>query len=206
MRSITFFGKSPLFVFAVGIVLIGAVGQPAALTTPMEVIRNGTDEAMALLRQARSGQGPSIAQRKEQILTIVNAYFNFEEMARRAVGRPWKDQPPHLKQEFTGLFKNLLFDTYLGHVDRFTGIDEKVVYLGEQVSGDHALVNTRVSGARASDIQIDYRLCLQDSKWKVYDVVVEGVSLVANYRSQFSAILANKDFPALLTSLRGKKA
>ena len=127
-------------------------------------------------------------------------------MAKRALGRPWKEQSPQKQQEFVDLFKQLLFNNYAGQVETYTGTNEKIVYDGEKIEGEYALVKTRILEYKNTNVQLDYRLRLIKGEWKVYDVVAEGVSLVDNYRGQFNSILANKSFDAFLAQLREKVA
>jgi phospholipid transport system substrate-binding protein len=173
---------------------------------PLKVIQAGTDQALKILRSAQSGEGPALRQRKEEILKIVDDYFDFGEMARRALGRPWKDQNARNQKEFVALFKQLLFNTYVSRVDTYTGSNEQVVYDEQSIEGSYALVTTRVLGYKNKDVRVDYRLRQDRDEWKVYDVVVEGISLVNNYRQQFDSLLTNESFDALLQRLREKVA
>jgi phospholipid transport system substrate-binding protein len=177
-----------------------------AANTPLALIQTGTDRALQVLRSAQSGAGPNLRERRAEILQIVDEYFDFAEMARRALGRPWKDQSPQKQQEFADLFKQLIFNNYVGRVETYTGTNERVVYDEQKIEGEYALVKTRVLDYKNTNVQLDYRLRLIKGEWKVYDVIVEGVSLVENYRGQFNSILANKTFDALLSQLREKVA
>jgi phospholipid transport system substrate-binding protein len=125
-------------------------------------------------------------------------------MARRALGRPWKDQTPEKRQEFVKLFKQLLFNTYINRVESYTGSNEQIAYDSEKLDGDYALVKTHVTIQSNQIVQIDYRLRLENGQWQVYDVVVEGISFVDNYRGQFASILANESFDSLLKKIREK--
>lgn len=176
----------------------------AAAANPMGLIQNGTDRALVILRQSQRGEAPSLRQRKDEILLVVGEYFNFEEMAKRALGRPWKEQLPDKRQEFAQLFKQLLFNTYVNRLENYAGTNERVFYDCEKLDGDYALVKTHVLYQGNNNIEIDYRLHLDEGQWKVYDVVVEGISFVDNYRSQFTAILTNEPFDGLLKLLRQK--
>ncbi|MHC1726800.1 MAG: phospholipid-binding protein MlaC [Syntrophobacteraceae bacterium] len=176
----------------------------AAPGGPMAVIQSGTERALKTLRETQRGEGPTLRQRKGEILTIVDEYFNFEEMARRALGRPWKSQSPEKRNEFVGLFKQLLFNTYISRVEGYTGSNEKVFYDSEKLDGDYAVVTTHIIYQGNKNVVIDYRLRREGGLWKVYDVVVEGISFVENYRGQFSSILANESFDALLKKIREK--
>lgn len=178
----------------------------AASTGPLNVIQSGTEKALEILRASQSGQAPSLRQREAEILGIVDAYFNFDEMAKRSLGRPWKDQSPEKRQEFVGLFKQLLFNTYISRVESYTGSNERVSYDSEKIEGDYALVKTHILLASNQNVELEYRLRLENGQWKVYDVVVEGISFVENYRSQFASILANDSFDGLLKKLREKVA
>ena len=186
------------------LLMIGSSGFAAH--TPLELIQSGTDRALQIIRSAHSGTAPSLSQRRAEILQIVDEYFDFGEMAKRALGRPWKEQSPQKQQEFVDLFKQLLFNNYAGKVETYTGTNEKIVYDGEKIEGEYALVKTRVLEYKNTNVQLDYRLRLIKGEWKVYDVVAEGVSLVDNYRGQFNSILANKSFDAFLAQLREKVA
>jgi phospholipid transport system substrate-binding protein len=178
----------------------------SAANSPLELIQSGTDRALQILRTAQSGAGPGLRERRAEILQIVDEYFDFGEMAKRALGRPWKDQSPQKQQEFVDLFKQLIFNNYVGRVETYTGTNERVVYDEQKIEGEYALVKTRVLDYKNTNIQLDYRLRLIRGDWKVYDVIVEGVSLVENYRGQFNSILAGKPFDALLSQLREKVA
>lgn len=178
----------------------------SAASPPLALIQSGTDRALQIIRSAHTGTGPTLRERRAEILTIVDEYFDFREMAKRALGRPWKEQSQEKQQEFVALFKQLLFNNYVGKVEAYTGTDEQVSYDEEKIEGNHALVKTRVTGYKSGNVQLDYRLHFHNGSWKVYDVVVEGVSLVDNYRGQFSSILASKSFDSLLEQLRQKVA
>ncbi len=172
--------------------------------SPLEVIESGTDRAIEMLRSVQAGQAPTLWERRAEILTIVDEYFNFHEMSMRALGRPWRDLTTPQREEFIRLFKHLLFNTYVDRVETYTMGDEKVAYDSEEIRGRHALVKTRILNYRGTTVDVDYLLRQEDNTWRVYDVIVEGISLVNNYRSQFSSILANRSFDQLLDTLRDR--
>jgi phospholipid transport system substrate-binding protein len=173
-------------------------------SNPKALIQSGTEKALQILHESESGQAPSLRQRKNEILNIVSEYFNFEEMAKRALGRPWKDQAPDKRQEFVQLFKQLIFNTYINRLENYTGSKERVFYDFEKLDGDYAIVKTHIIYQGNNNIEIEYRLHRNVGEWKVYDVVVEGISIVENYRSQFASILTNESFDSLLGRLRQK--
>ena len=200
--------KSCLFYSFVGLMVLAMVVGDSLVSAgaigPMSVVKSGTDRALDILRTSQAPEGQKIRQRREEILQIVDEYFNFNEMARRALGRPWKDQSPEKQREFVKLFKDLLFNTYVDRVETYTGTNERIVYDEERIEGDYAMVRTRISNYKNTDVRVEYRLRQANGEWKVYDVVVEGISFIENYRSQFNSILAGESFDALLNRLRQK--
>ena len=206
-RIVRHLWKKGKFLFILGIslsFLFLAQFVCAEPSGPMGLIQSGTDKVIAILHQSQRPDAPSLRQRKDDILVIVGEYFNFDEMAKRALGRPWKDQPPDKRQEFTQLFKQLLFNTYVSRLENYTGSNERVLYDSENLDGDYAVVKTHILYHGDSNAEIDYRLHRDEGQWKVYDVVVEGISFDDNYRSQFTAILTNEPFDSLLKMLRQK--
>ena len=200
-------GKS--FIKLAVIVLLGMITPQltlAAPSGPLRVIQSGTERALQILQEAHQGDAKALRERKSEILSIVDEYFNFEEMGKRALGRPWKEQSPENRLEFIKLFKQLLFNTYISRVERYTGENEKAFYDSEKLEGDYALVRTHITLPGNQSVTLDYRLHQENGQWKVYDVVVEGISLVENYRSQFASILSNGTFDVLLRKLREKVA
>jgi len=176
----------------------------AAGPNPLGVIQSGTERALSILRSSQKGEAPALRQRRGEILDIVDQYFNFDEMGRRALGRPWKEQSPDKQKEFIRLFKQLLFNTYINRVESYTGSNEKIVYDSEKIDGEYALVKTHALLQGSESVEINYRMRLDGGAWKVYDVVVEGISFVENYRSQFASILANNSFDVLLRKIKEK--
>ena len=201
--------KQSKFFFVPGVLLLLVFPQfiSAALPdqqNPMALIQSGTERAFQILQESKKGQAPSLRQRKDEILAIVSEYFNFEEMAKRALGRPWKEQSSDKRQEFAQLFKQLLFNTYISRLENYTGSNERVFYDSEKLDGDYALVKTHILYETSNNIGIEYRLRRDGGRWQVYDVAVEGISFVDNYRGQFCSILTNESFDSLLIRLRQK--
>ncbi|MGO9415968.1 MAG: phospholipid-binding protein MlaC [Syntrophobacteraceae bacterium] len=201
--------KEGKFVFVLGglLVLVFAQFIRAALPAeqgPMALIRSGTERALQILHETQRSHAPSLRQRKAEILVIVNEYFNFEEMAKRALGRPWKEQTPEKRQEFVKLFKQLLFNTYINRIENYTGSNEQVFFDSEKLDGDYGIVKTHILYQGNNNITIEYRLHRDGGRWQVYDVVVEGISFVGNYRGQVGSILTHESFDSLLIKLRHK--
>lgn len=175
-----------------------------ASLSPLQLIQSGSDRGLQIVKSALFEGCPGLQQRRDEILTIVEEYFDFDEMAKRALGRPWKEITPEKQQEFIRLFKQLLFNTYVNRIETTTTPTTRIRYEAETAQSLYALVKTRVANDNEPDFDIDYRLLLSGAEWKVYDVVIEGMSLVGNYRQQFTSILNNEPFENLLKQLRKK--
>lgn len=166
---------------------------------PTEAVRGTVDEVIRLLSDPGLKSPAQKQQRRRQIKQTVDRRFDYEEMAKRSLPN-WGQLSAAQRREFVGLFAELLEASYAGKLEKYSG--EKVAYQGEQVDGDRAEVRTQL--VRKNDrIPINYRL-LNKSQWLVYDVVIEGVSLVNNYRSQFSRVISESSYPELVRRLRTK--
>jgi len=177
----------------------------ASSSSPLRLVHSGSDRELCIIKSSLFEGGPSIQQRRDEILGVLEEYFDFQEMARRALGRQWKEISQEKQQEFVRLFKQLLFNTYVSHIESGAKPTTNIRYNGEVLEDRFALVKTQVTGTDRPDIEIDYRLLLNGTEWKVYDVVIEGISLVSNYRQQFASVLNGESFESLLKRL-GEKA
>ncbi len=172
--------------------------------SPLDVVRSGTEKVLAIVRSCTPEHPFRISEHRVELEKIVSEYIDFDEMAVRVLGRHWKIQNPRNKEEFKRLFKELLFQSYVDKFDNYVCGREKVLYIGQVIRGRYALVKTKVVGYKDTDVVVEYRLKRKPEGWKVYDVVVEGISLVQNYRSQFNSILSRESFDSLLEKLREK--
>jgi len=141
--------------------------------------------------------------RREQIQRVIDGYFDFEAIARLAIGPRWKSLPPEKQQEFTLEFKKLLFNTYIGDIQTYS--KEEITYNKRSIYPGYVVVEEVIRDKRGP-VTLGYYLHLKDGNWKVYDVAVEGMSLVSNYRNQFDSILAQGSFDDLFITLRQKIA
>jgi len=181
---------------AVSLVLALLLATPAVAGPPTEAVKSVIDEALRLLND------PALAQQRERRRQLIKARvdqrFDYEEMAKRSLGPTWGRLTPAQRSEFVRLFAELLEASYSDKVDKYAG--ETVTFLGETVDGDYAEVRTLL--VRPNDrIPMNYRL-INKSRWMIYDVVIEGVSLVSNYRTQFSQIISQSSYSELLNRLR----
>ncbi len=175
---------------------------PAPMASPTEVIQVAVEQVV------RVGQDPDLAgpagaeRRRLEIRQTVERLFDFPEMARRALASHWADRTPQQREEFVRLFTDFLERLYFGNLENFSG--DQIRYLSERVDGDHATVRSRVITGRKAEIPIEFRLHLVDSRWAVYDVLVEGVSLVSSYRTQFNKIIQTSSYDELVQKLQSK--
>jgi phospholipid transport system substrate-binding protein len=173
--------------------------QAIAAEDPQAVVQTGTDQVLKILEQYPQ----DTPARREQIQAVVDGYFDFEAIARLAVGRRWNSLPPEKQQEFTLEFSKLLFNTYIGGIEKYA--KQKITYKHRPIYPGYVVVEALV-GDQGSPVSINYYLHLKDGKWKVYDVAVEGMSLAANYRNQFDSVLTNGSFDDLSMMLKQKIA
>ena len=176
----------------------------ASTASPRQVIQSGADRGLRIIKSSLFEGGSGLQERRDEILKVVEEYFDFQEMSRRSLGRPWKEISPEKQQEFVQLFKQLLFSTYVSRIETGATPTTSIRYSGEIQEDNFAIVMTQVSCANQPDVEIDYRLMLNGTEWKVYDIVIEGISLVNNYRQQFASMLNSGSFDSLLKRLREK--
>ena len=181
--------------------LLGLTASVAAALTPTETVKSRVDEALQSLSQANPTAEAS-ERRRADIRRAADTLFDFPDMARRALGRHWTDRTPAEREEFTQLFTDLIARTYIGKIDRYAG--ESIAYVGERVDGEEASVRSQVVTAKGSQIPVEYRLHRANDTWSAYDVLIENVSLVGTYRSQFDRIIKSDSFADLLRRLREK--
>ena len=181
--------------------LVGLTASAAVALTPTETVKSRVDEALSSLTQTGAGT-EATEKRRAEIRKAADALFDFPEMSRRALGLHWKDRTPAEREEFTRLFTDLIARTYIGKIDKYAG--ESIAYVGERVDGDQASVRSNVVTPKGSQIPVEYRLHRANDSWSAYDVLIENVSLVGTYRSQFDRIIKAESFSNLLRRLREK--
>jgi len=169
---------------------------------PLEVVRVSADRAIQILKDPKLQSQKKKKERIERLKEIVNPLFDYEEMARRSLGPHWRRRTPQEQQEFVKLFRDYLENTYSDKVDLYAG--EKVVYGRETVEDNYAQVETTFISAKGEGFSVVYRLRRVGGNWKVYDAVVENISIVNNYRSQFDRVISKSSFEELKRLLKEK--
>ena len=178
--------------------------SPAVLRAgvPTDQVRQTADRVLSVLQDSRLKSADKQKERRDQIRQIVASRFDFAEMAKRSLGSNWQKVNNDEQRQFVELFTELLEKSYADQIESYDG--EKIVYGRENVSQDQADVDTKILTKKGEQISINYKLRSAGNDWKVYDVVIENISLVNNFRSQFNRILANASFAELLKKLQSK--
>ncbi|MEW5745090.1 MAG: ABC transporter substrate-binding protein [Nitrospirota bacterium] len=174
-----------------------------------EQVRQTVEQIRSVFKDRDLNKPEKKKQRNARLRTIVEGRFDFEEMSKRSLGLHWSKRTPEEQREFVSLYKDLLEDVYLRKLEQHESkikehVEDKVVYLDERTEGSYALVRTAVVTKGGKEVRLDYRLLRKNEKWEVYDVYIEGVSLVNNYRKQFSQIIRSGSYEDLLKRLRAK--
>jgi len=186
-----------------GLFMALAMGAPVLAGEPKEQIKQTTDRILSILADP-SLKGPAKAEeRRKQIRQAVDERFDWEEMAQRSLATHWPKRTPEEKKEFVTLFQNLLARTYMDKVEGYSG--EKIIYTGETIDQDRAVARVKILTSKNKEIPIEYRLLKKGPQWLVYDISIEGVSLVNNYRTQFNSIILKKGYEELVKRLKEKR-
>jgi len=178
--------------------------SPAALRAgvPTDQVRQTADRVLSVLQDSRLKSADRQKERRAQIRQIIGNRFDFGEMAKRSLGSNWQKGNNDEQRQFVELFTELLEKSYADQIESYDG--EKIVYGRENVSQDQADVDTKIVTKKGEEISINYKLRSAAGDWKVYDVVIENISIVNNFRSQFNRVLANGSFADLLKKLQSK--
>jgi phospholipid transport system substrate-binding protein len=178
--------------------------QPVSVAAgaPGDQVRQSVDKLLAILADPRLKQEGKKNERREELKKVIYQRFDFTEMARRSLGPEWRRHTPEEQKEFVKLFTDLLERTYLGQIESYNG--ERVQYLSEREDHSYAEVQTKLVNNKGQEFSVNYRLHNVNGDWKVYDVVSEDISLVNNYRAQFSRVLASSSYQELVHRMKDK--
>jgi phospholipid transport system substrate-binding protein len=169
---------------------------------PTDQVRTTVDQVLVVLNDPALKSAGAESKRRAEFVNAIFPRFDFEEMAKRSLGSEWRRRNPAEQKEFVRLFTDLLEDSYVRSIESYRG--DKVIYRRETQDGAYAEVGTTIVTERGEEFAIDYRLHLEGSEWKSYDVIIENVSSVNNYRSQFRRVLGRSSFAELLQMIRDR--
>ena len=175
-----------------------AATSVAAVPRPIDQLRETVDRIITVLRDKNRSQDSIL----EEVADLVRGKFDFRAMSQRTLGVNWKKATKEEQQRFVQLFAQLLEDTYRGRIKAYTYNDEYVEYIGERVRGKRAEVDTIVVANK--EIPVSYKMRLKGEEWLVYDVIIEEVSLISNYRNSYAEIVRDEGFQGLLARMEKK--
>jgi phospholipid transport system substrate-binding protein len=185
-----------------GLLVLSTV-QGGWAATAQEQLKGAIERVVSTLdNPAMKGEGKA-DERRAAVRQIANEIFDFGEIARRSLGRYWQPLSDAQRTEFVGLFGDLLERSYISKIELYGG--EKIVYSGERMDGDLAIVSTKIITKNGTEVPIDYRLFRRGDRWMVYDVNIEGISLVSNYRTQFNKIIQSNGYNTLVDRMKAKQ-
>ena len=196
-----FLQQKSLLVFlllSVSVFIPGTGISASTKDNPMDQLQIAVDGILKILQSEELKQPEKKDERKQLVLNIVTDMFDFREMARSSLGQSWNTLSPEERDTFVGLFTSLVEQRYIGKIDSYN--DQKVIYKKELVKGDNAMVYTAIVD-KDQEIPIIYRLEKNKGKWLIYDLKIENVSLIVNYRRDFDSIIRKEQFAGLVEKI-----
>ena len=190
--------KRYFMILTIGFSLAFAPVVVSAEGSAIDAVRSSVDGILDILKK---GDTMDKAARRSAMEVIIDERFDFRAMSQRTLATNWKKASDAEKQEFTDLFSQLIQSSYVGKLEAYT--NEKVEYVAEKAKGRKAVVETLIKTASA-DIPLNYKLYSKDGDWLVYDVIIEGVSLISNYRSSYQTIVKKEGFDGLMAKMKAK--
>ncbi|HUP36047.1 MAG TPA: ABC transporter substrate-binding protein [Candidatus Limnocylindria bacterium] len=177
---------------------MAALADPAWAGPPTEQLRAYTDRVVRIL------EDPALdpTQRRTEIHAVAREAFDVAESARRALGPHWPKRSAAEREEFTGLFQSLLERGYLSRIGEYGG--ERVQYVAERIDGDFATVRAQIVTSKGTQVPVEARVVRRGERWLMYDVLIENVSLVASYRSQFDRVIRTSSYEELVRRLKAR--
>ncbi len=179
---------------------IMTVGPAWALGAPLETVNQVVNKSLPVLRDKRT----PLPQRRRQLRTLLEQHFDFADMSRIALGYHWKELNVTQRAQFTQLFTAFIENAYLSKIQDYSGQDVNI--LGENSEGDgFSRVRTQIVQQGKQPIKVDYLLRDMNGDWKIYDVTVDAISIIANYRNQFNRVINDQGFAKLMADMRVKQ-
>ncbi len=170
---------------------------------PTEQLRATVDKVLTIVRSSNPKSKTQIINQRAQLIAAIYPRFDFQEMAKRSLGRHWARRSPEEQREFVGIFAALMGRAYADNIESYTG--QNVVYTREKEDQNYAEVDTKLVAEKGPPVTINYKLHSVDKEWKVYDLIIEDISVVNNYRSQFDRVIARSSFADLVRTMKDKQ-
>jgi phospholipid transport system substrate-binding protein len=179
------------------------VPREAEAGAPTEQLRTQVDKVLKLLDDPSLKAPEKAKERRSAVRKLADEIFDFSETAKRSLGRHWAARTPEEREEFVKLFSDLLERSYISKIELYGG--EKIQYVGDKTEGETAVVQSKLLTKAGGEVPIEYRMLKKGERWLVYDVVIEGVSLIANYRTQFNKIIQTSSFQELVKKMKSRQ-
>ncbi|MCX8030098.1 MAG: ABC transporter substrate-binding protein [Thermodesulfovibrionales bacterium] len=189
--------------FLVMVIFICSLSDFALAAEPTDQLKQTIDKVIDILKNKELKKPNKTEERRNALRHVTDDRFDYEEMAKRSLSIHWAKRTPQEKKEFIKLYKELLERAYINKIESYT--DETIVYASESIDGNFSTVKTKIITKKNMEIPVDYKLHKSGNKWLVYDISIEGVSLVSNYRNQFNKIIMTHSYEELIKRLRSKK-
>jgi phospholipid transport system substrate-binding protein len=175
----------------------------ATAGAPTEQLKTQVDKVLKLLDDGALKAPDKAKERRVAVRKVAEDIFDFGETAKRSLGRHWAARTPEERDEFVKLFGDLLERSYISKIELYGG--EKIQYVGDKIEGETAVVQSKLLTKGGGEVPIEYRMLKKGERWLVYDVVIEGVSLVSNYRTQFNKIIQTSSFQDLVKKMKTRQ-
>lgn len=166
-------------------------------------LKGSIDRVIQILEDPALKADGNVKERRTAVRKVANDIFDFAETARRSLARHWPGRTDKEREEFVTLFADLLERSYISKIEFYGG--EKIQYVREQLDGDYAIVSTKIITKQGQEVPVDYRMLRRGDRWLVYDFVIEGVSLISNYRTQFNKIIQTSSYAELVKKMTVKQ-
>jgi phospholipid transport system substrate-binding protein len=189
-----------IFIYCLFVLLLKA-DEAACLNNPAEYMQSAVAEIMAIVNTDQLKLPENSQYKRKLILTVVRHHFDFKEMSKLTLGKHWQDMTDADKDHFVDLFSRMIENSYINKIEAYS--NEKIIFLKEFVRENKSMVPTVIKHNNL-DIPISYKLYKTQDSWRIYDVVIEGVSLVQNYRSQFNSIIMKENYAGLVKRIDEK--
>jgi len=186
------------------VAVLGFIVPRSAIAGPLtDQVRDSIDTVLKVVSDSELKKDARTAERRRMIRQVAGELFDFTEISARSLGPHWRARTTAEREEFIALYGDLLEYSYISKIEMYSG--ETIRYLGEAVDGEQAVVRTRIVTKQGTEIPVDYRMMKSGSRWLVYDVTIEGVSLISNYRSQFNTVIQRSGYRDLVAKLKAKQ-
>ncbi len=179
------------------------VAEKATAGLPTEHLKTEIDRVVRTLEDSSLRGDGKVGERRTRVRAIANGTFDWSETAKRSLARHWQPLSDGQREEFVKLFGDLLERSYISKIELYGG--ERILYVGESIDGNQAAVRTKITTKQGTDVPIEYRMIRRGDRWMVYDVVIESVSLVSNYRTQFNKIIQTSSYQELVKKMKTKQ-